>query len=323
MNTVKEEVVGLKNSNNHTEIPEINLNRVKHLTMSRIKRNKMITFKNRFTKIACAIAAAFVITTGGVAYALNAEGIQNILSKITGIQQSKILTVGKTISNNDYELKVHEIVTDSSLGYIVVSIEALGDKSKKNFDSYQFSTYDIRTVGSAYGVSELRDLRKPYIKYYKIGLQGVSKLQEYIQNDGILRFSLNGMDTPIEVSLSPTVDRIDMDIAEDTTSGFQYQFNKLYVSELGLSFEATDTRTDMQEYDYKIELLFNDGTKELLLQEKNHSYEHGDLLQTRSGNIRSDYNGTYADKFILFSKILPLDTIKQVIINDIAFDIEK
>jgi len=84
-----------------------------------------------------------------------------------------------------------------------------------------------------------------------------------------------------------------------------------------------DIKTNVMEVDYKIELLFHDGTKALLLQEKNHVHEHGYLLESRSGNTLSDANGTYADTFILFIKTLPLDTIKQVIINDVAFNIDK
>lgn len=312
----------MENDRLERKIPEINLNRVTSLTMSKIERDSNVSFfKNRFTKVACAIVAAFLITTGGAAYVLQAEGIQNIISILTGISQSKVLTVGKTIANKDYQLKVHEIVTDSRLGYVVISVEALGEKSKEHFDSYQFRS---TTIGSAYGLSELVHYREPYIKYYRIDLKGTSKLQQYIPNDGNLRFSLDGIDTPIEVSLSPTVDRIDMEISENTTSGFQFQFTKLHISELGLSFEAIDTDTTTQEYDYKIELLFNNGTKALLLLEKNRwLLEKGDLVESRTLNGNSDSNGIYADAFILFSEIVPLDTIKQVIVNDIPFHISK
>lgn len=309
------------NNSHDAGIPEINLNRIKSLTMSKIqrdkKRRKVFAFKNRFTKVACVIVAVFVITTGSAAYAFNAEGIQNIISKITGIQQSKVLTLGEAISNKDYKLEVHEIVTDSSIGYVVVSIEALGESSKEHFDNYRFPNYKTPYIGIDYGVSELDEYREPFIRYYKIELSGPSKLQG-ISNDGNLRFSLDGMETPIKVSLSPTVDRIGMDITEDTTNGYQYQFNKLFLSELGLSFEAVDIDTNVREYDYKIELLFNNGTKELLLQQKNHLFESGYLLSSRGGYT----NGDKTDMFIHFSKTLPLNTIKQVIINDIAFNVD-
>src|SRR5262249_2049015 len=150
-NILKKGVTRMENTDFDAGIPEINLNRVKSLTMSKIqreKKRKVFTFKNRFTKVACAIVAASVITTGGVAYAFNSEGIQNIISKITGIQQSKVLTVGKSISNKNYKLTVHEIVTDSSFGYVIVSIEALNEASKEHFYT------DPLLIGSAYGLTE-------------------------------------------------------------------------------------------------------------------------------------------------------------------------
>ena len=316
----------MENSGYNTRTPEINLDRVKRLTMSKIQREKkrhVFSFKSRFSKAACAVVAAFVITTGSVAYAMKAEDIKIIISYITGIQQAKVLTVGKMISNKDYQLKVHEIVTDSSLGYIVISVEALSESSKESFESYRYSSYETQIVGRAIGITELHEYKEPYIRYYKIGLSGRSKLNKY-DNDGILQFSLRGIDTPIEVSLSPTIDRIDMDITEDTTNGYQYQFKKLYLSELGLSFEAIDTKTNVMEYDYKIELLFNDGTKELLLQKKNEVSDHGNLLGGWSGNSGPDTNGNYyADTFISFSKNIPIHTINKVIINDIEFDIDR
>src|SRR5690606_12988685 len=190
------------------------------------------------------------------------------------------------------------------------SVEALSESSKESFESYRYSSYETQIVGRAIGITELHEYKEPYIRYYKIGLSGRSKLNKY-DNEGILQISHRGIDTPIEVSLSPTIDRIDMDITEDTTNGYQYQFKKLYLSELGLSFEAIDSKTNVMEYDYRIELLFNDGTKELLLQEKNHVSDYGNLLlEGRIGNEGPDTNGNYyADRFIPFSKTIPLDTI--------------
>ncbi|MBD3917425.1 DUF4179 domain-containing protein [Paenibacillus sp. PR3] len=309
----------MTNTNGDASIPKINLSRVTNLTMRKIqqeKKRKTYKFNNKFARIACAIAAACILTTGGAAYAMKTDGIQVIISKLSGIPQSYVLTVGEAISNKDYKLTVHELVTDSHVGYVVLSIEALREASKEHFDSYRFA---LDHIGSGFSVGELDQYREPYTRFYRINFTGASN--PYSRNDGKLRFSTDGMKTPIEVPLSPTVSCIDKNIAEDRSSAYQYQFNKLHLSEIGLSLEGVDTRNAEHDDQYRIELLFNDGTKALLQKQSNDSVEHGELSSGAS-EYHSGDDGEYVNISTAFSKALPLNTIKQVIINDIALDIE-
>lgn len=308
----------MTNTNYEASIPEINLSRVTNLTMMKIqqeKKRKTFTFNNRFARISCAIVAACIITTGGVTYAMNTDNVHEIISKLSGIPQSNVLMVGEAASNKDYKLTVHELVTDSHVGYVVISVEALREASKEHFDSYRIA---LDHIGSGFSVGELEQYREPNTRLYQINFTGAS--HAFSRNDGKLRFSIDGMKSPIEVPLSPTVAPIDMDIVEHNSSAYQYQFNKLHLSEIGLSLEGVDTRSAEQDGQYKIELLFNDGTKALLQQQTNDSVEHGDWSSGASEYHAGD-DGDYIELSMAFSKILPLNTIKQVIINDIAFDI--
>lgn len=349
------------NNVNNSSMPDIDVNRIKKLALSKIKQDKkrkILSFKSRYTKAACAIAASLLITTGSV-YAFTEDGFQNLISQLTGVQQTKILMVGEAISNKNYKLKVHEIVTDSYVGNVVISIEALNDKSKEDFNNYSI---DLNHIGSGFGLSELDEYREPYTKYYKISFFGATHKDS--RNDGKLQFSVGGMKKSIEVSLSPTIERIDMDIAGDHSNSYQYKFNKLHLSEIGLTLEGVDTKKMEGENGYNIELLFADGTKELLQKKMNeHDIENltlGNVERSSSGVRSSDgdsisvsqntatvpgkpitdtsidgdlfsggssyYSGdrdNFVNISISFSKALPLDTIKQVIINDIAYDIER
>lgn len=348
-------------SNIETSVPDIDLNRVKKLTMNKIQQeeNKIfLTIRSISTKAACAVITAVLITTGSV-YAFSNEGVQSFISQLTGVQQTKILMVGEAITNRDYKLKVHEIVTDSYVGDVVISVEALSDKSKKDFDNYHI---DLKHIGSGQGLGELAEYRETYIKYYKISFSGAT--HKYSRNDGKLQFSIRGMKQAIEVPLSPTIECIDMEITEDNSNGYEYRFDKLHLSEIGLTLEGTDTRNLECEYWYNIELLFADGTKELLEKKMNENgikaripdtvenspgeakiYDdgldsfsqntattlgntitdtsiNGDLKGSGSGYHSGDV-GNYVNICIGFSKNLPLDTIKQVIINGITYDIER
>ena len=348
-------------SHNEASVPDVDLNRVKKLTMNKIRQDenkKFLTLRSIGTKAACAVIMVVLITTGSV-YAFSNEGVQSFISQLTGVQQAKILTVGEAITNRDYKLKVHEIVTDSYVGDVVISVEALSDKSKKDFDNYRI---DLKHIGSGYGLGELEEYREKYIKYYKISFSGAT--HKYSHNDGKLQFSIRGMKQAIEVSLSPTIECLDMEIAEDNSNGYEYRFDKLHLSEIGLTLEGTDTRNLECEYWYNIELLFADGTKELLAKKMNENgskaripdtvenspgeakiYDDGlesvsQNTATASGNTMTDtsidgdlnsggsfYHSGDADNYVNicigFSKNLPLDTIKQVIINGIAYDIER
>lgn len=358
--TESDETQNINNVNN-SSMPEIDVNRIKKMALSKIqqdKKRRTLLFRSRYTKAACVIAASLLITTGSV-YAFTEDGFRNFICQLTGVQQTKILMVGEAISNKNYELKVHEIVTDSYVGNVVISIEALNDKSKEDFNNYRI---DLNHIGSGFGLSELDEYREPYIKYYKISFSGATHKDS--RNDGKLRFSVGGMKKSIEVSLSPTIERIDMDITGCNSNIYQYKFNKLHLSEIGLTLEGVDTKNAEGENWYNIELLFADGTKELLQKKMNENdignHTLGNVESSSSGVRSSDGssisvspntatgtgkpitetsidgdlfsggssyhsgdNSNFVNITISFSKALPLDTIKQVIINEVAYDVER
>ncbi len=345
--------------NNEISVPDIDLNRVKRLTMNKIRQEenkKLLTIRSIGTKAACAVIAAVLITTGSV-YAFRDEGFQSFISQLTGVQQTKILRVGEAVANRDYKMKVHEIVTDSYVGDVVISVEALSDNSKNDFENYRI---DLKHIGSGYGLGELDEYRETFTRYYKISFSGAT--HKYSRNDGKLKFSVRGMKQDIEVPLSSTVELMDREIAEDNSNGYEYRFNKFHLSEIGLTLEGNDTRNLDCEYWYNIELLFADGSKELLAKKMNENsiktlipdnaknssgklkrYDDGveSLTQNTAaatGNtiIDTSVNGAlnsggsmyhsgdadnYVNVGIRFSKNLPLDTIKQVIINGVACDV--
>lgn len=337
---------------NETGIPEIDIERVKKLTIRKIQKDRKGL---KLIKAACAVIAAALVTTGSV-YAFGNEGFQSLITQLTGVQQAKVLTVGEAVRNRDYKLKVHEIVTDSYVGDVVVSVEALREKSKETFESYRI---DLKHIGSGYGLKELTQYREPYVKYYEISFSGAKNSY----NKGRLEFSVEGMREKIEVPLAPTVKVIDMDIPEDSSNGYKYKFDKLHLSEIGLTLEGKDTRNMESEYWYNAELVFSDGTKELL-RKKMHENDieaeanisgnssndiktHDDGSKSVSQNLEEVSGKTYMNTFIdgrlisgsseysagdrdnyvnismSFSQNLPLDTIRQVVINDKAYDIEK
>ncbi|MDF2985418.1 MAG: hypothetical protein K0R50_928 [Eubacterium sp.] len=346
---------------NEIIIPDIDMLRVKRLTMHKIKQDKKrikIPFGSKYAKAACAILAAAMITTGSV-YALNNEGLKNLITELTGVRQSDILMVGEAVSNRDYKLMVHEIVTDSYVGNVVISVEALSSKSKEAFANYRIS---LNHIGSGFGLRELEEYRESYTKYYEISFGGATFKNAY--NNGKLQFSVEGMRKAVEVSLASTVKRIDLVLPDADSDNYRFKFDKLHLSEIGLTLEGADTRNINCEYQYNIELLFTDGTKELLRKrlnesrndlqndiqhnekEANREIKHnevgsetisqnskavsretiteidGKLIQGASERLSGDKDD-YIVVSMSFLKNLPMDKIKQVIINGISYDIPK
>lgn len=300
-------------------IPEINLDRVKKLTIHKIHQDKKGL---GYFKAACAVIAAVLVTTGSV-YAFGNEGFQSLVTHLTGVQQTEILTVGEAVKNRDYELKVHEIATDSYVGDVVVSIEAIRDKSKEGFEDYRI---DLKHIGSGYGLRELTQYREPYVKYYEISFSGAGNFY----NKGQLEFSVEGMNEKIEVPLAPTVKLIDMDIPEDGSKDYKYKFDRLHLSEIGLTLEGTDSGGMESEYRYDIELMFSDGTKELLQKSRagvddnisGNSFTDGPLVAGGSQYLAGDRDN-YVNISISFLRSISLETIKQVVINGTAYDVAK
>ncbi len=317
-------------------IPYIDMQRVKRLTMNKIEQGKMkikIPFGSKYVKAACAILAAAMITTGSV-YALNNEGFKNLITELTGVRQSDILMVGEAVSNRDYKLKVHEIVTDSYVGNVVISVEALSSESKEAFANYRIS---LNHIGSGSSLRELEEHGETYTKYYQIGFCGATFKNAY--NNGKLQFSVKGMRKAIEVSLASTVSRIDLEIPNADSNSYRFKFDKLHLSEIGLTLEGADTRNNNCKYKYNIELMFTDGTKELLQKRMNGDSSQnskavsgeaiaaiaetdGKLIQGASETLSGDKDD-YIIVSMSFSRNLPIDKIEQVIINGISYDIRK
>ncbi len=311
------------NFNDDMIMPEINLNAVRQRTMNKIQQDtdkKNIPFKNHYTKIACATIVVFLITSGSV-FAFGNEKVKNLISQLIGIQEPQVLVVGESISNKNYTLKIHEIVTDSYVGDVIASIEAISDKSKETFNAYQLN---LNHIGSSYSFRELEEQRGQFIKYYEIGFNGATYQNTDKHAKKNLQFSIGGMKKIIEVPLKPTVQLINLDNLGSNSNKYKFNIHKIHLSEIGLSLEGTDTRNVNYHYWYKAELLFTDGKKILVSKESDSKDNDNEKPFISSGSFRSSSD---TDKDVTlsmsFRKSIPLHTIKQVIINDVAYDIEQ
>lgn len=296
------------------EQPQIDTEKIKSLTMDKIQNKKRnpFAFTGKYTRVA-SVLILIVLLTSVSAFAFNVEGFSSMIGKLMGVDQSKVLVVGESVANRNYSLKVHEIVTDAHIGHVVISVEALSDKSKENFAEYRIN---LNYIGSGYGLSELDEYRKEYIKYYEISFSG-SRREE-------LEFSIKGMYKRVKVKLNPTVEVFNLEMPEDNSNGYQFDIATINLSELGLTLAGSDTRNDDSQYLYRIELLFADGTKTLVdaVKDKDDSPLHGNPL---FGGGSGYFSGDEDDRIELsyyFRKSIPLEKIKQVIVNDIAYDVK-
>lgn len=294
--------------------PQISNERIKTLTMNKIQNKKYrnYSFTHKYTKIASVVITLLLITSVSV-FAFSNEEFPNFISQLIEINQTKVLVVGESVSNQDYLLKVHELVTDSYTGRVVVSVESISNKSKQEFSSH-FMHFDCN--GRGFAKSELEEYREESVKFYEISFSGAKDEQ--------LQLAIQGMKKKIKVPLIPTVKFFDLVISENGANEYQYKINKLRLSEIGLTLEGVDTKSADNKYLYKAEILLTDGTKELidLADTENHLDSSNNTLCDGGSGYHSGDLDNYINRSFTFAKSIPFETMKQIIINDIAYDIK-
>ena len=114
----------------------IDLERIKELTLNKMKPKKKFCFK-RAMVIAASImivASITVMTT----YALAGPALRSFIQKSLGLEVGEVVLVGESVSSSDYCMTVEDFVYDGINGEATVSVTALTSKAKKHIHTKKF-----------------------------------------------------------------------------------------------------------------------------------------------------------------------------------------
>lgn len=263
-------------------LEQINISRIKELTKQKIhNEEKHIhpTLHKNLLKAASIVISILCISSASVYAASNTE-IRQSISEMLGISQTEILTVGDSVNGKDYKLSVLEITSDSHIGWVTISVEAISDKAKETFHSDNLLR-KFSSIGSmGHSARELEELREASVKYYSYSF---TAYQDYHYKDG-LTFQMDGIKNKIKIPIPQTIPLHEKVIYALATEIHSVTYDKMEYSELGFMLYGTTENVDVsdQNQDIIIELL--DGT----IIDFYHGYQP--LSIEKQDNINTDTN---------------------------------
>lgn len=288
----------------------IDIKKIKQETKERVhKENGVNTFKYSKKLSKVAMVAVIVLCLGSVTtYAFASEEVKSIISDMLGISETEVLTIGESVKNKDYKLTVIDIVSDSNMGWVTVSVEAIADGKKTDFMSENIINKFKHIGDVGYGIRELEELQTENKRYVSFEFHNTNKQQ----NDRVLKFSLEGIREDVKVEIPQTTKLEKVDITVAATKEHQIEFHKMEYSELGFTIygELSDIKED--EVDIDISFEFLDGTIEEFYITSN-DMKFSEEWFSGGGNYL-DGKGSYISVYT-FKKKMDWSSVKAIIIN--------
>lgn len=220
-------------------IESVDMERIHDMTLKHIhndNKSQVLPFKRSFIKAAVILCMLIGIGSATV-YASSNTAIKQVIGNVLGINQTEILTIGETIENKNYRLTVHEYASDSHVGTVIVSMEAISDKAKEMFKLNNNILLDklgiLGTIG--YGMGFIEELEEANIKYLKIEFNA-SREVDY--KDG-LTFTMEGMRNKIKVPIIKTTLLKIKEIDVKESVSYPVNYSLMEYSELGFTLSGT------------------------------------------------------------------------------------
>lgn len=234
-------------------IESVDMGRIHDMTLNRVyndSKSKGITFKRNFIKAAIILCTFIGIGTATV-YASSNGTVKQVIGNILGINQTEILTIGETIENKNYRLTVHEYTSDSHVGTVIISMEALSDKAKEMFKLNNNALLDkLERIGSiGYGMGFIEEMGEENVKYLEINFHA-SREVDY--NDG-LTFTMEGMRNKIKIPIIKTTDLIVKEIDVRESIKYPVNYYQMEYSELGFTLLGTVDSDKMNKNEIEID----------------------------------------------------------------------
>lgn len=255
-------IIGFENEEFSKEdldlLEQINIGRIKELTKQKIHNEEKhihSAFHKNLLKTASIVIGILCISSASVYAASNTE-IRQSISEMLGISQTEILTVGDSVKGKDYKLSVLEITSDSHIGWVTISVEAISEKAKETFHSDNLLR-KFASIGSmGHSTRELEELREASVKYYSYSF---TAFKDYHYEDG-LTFQMDGIKNKIKIPIPQTIPLHEKAIYAPATDIHSVTYDNMEYSELGFVLYGTTENVDVsdQNQDIIIELL--DGT---------------------------------------------------------------
>ncbi len=220
-------------------IESVDMERIHDMTLNRIQnepKSKVLPFSRSFIKAAIILCTFIGIGTATV-YASSNTAIKQVIGNVLGINQTEILTIGEAIENKNYRLTVHEYASDSHVGTVIISMEALSDKAKEIFkQNNNILLTKLERLGSiGYGMGFIEEMEEENVKYLKISF---SASREVDYKDG-LTFTMEGMKNKIKIPIIKTTELITKEIDVKESAKYPMNYSLMEYSELGFTLSGT------------------------------------------------------------------------------------
>ncbi len=220
-------------------IESVNMKRIHDRTMNLIhseEQTRSLPYKFSFIKAAVILLAFIGIGTATV-YASTNTVVKQVIGNLLNINQTEILTIGEVIENKHYRLTVHEYVSDSRNGTVIISMEALSDMAKEKFkENNNNILHELDHLGAiGYGMGFIDEMEEENIKYLKISFTA-SREVDYKEG---LTFTMEGMKNRIRIPIIKTTPLFEKELNIVESDKYHVNFHKIEYSELGFALHGT------------------------------------------------------------------------------------
>lgn len=248
---------------------QVDANRIKSLTMAKVKSND----KNHLLKKITSIAASFLITVtliGVTTYGWATPVLRNSIQEMLGLEGGEVLHVGESVSSRDYKMTVEDFVYDGIRGKATVSVAPLSNRAKEMFQQEELST-KFGHFSIANSLGELEASPEEDKRYFSFSFSKPVHVEPLSKMDSLV-FAFEGIRDMIKIPLEPTLMSEQRDIYAVAQGDYPITYHSMIYSKLGFTLIGEEIDEEKDDSNITIDFILKDGKTIHFINRINHSY---------------------------------------------------
>ncbi|OON99344.1 MAG: hypothetical protein ATN35_13025 [Epulopiscium sp. Nele67-Bin004] len=244
---------------------DINTERVKQLTMNKVKESKHTSYPTKALKF-CASLGAFIIASSVTTYTFAGPETRGFIQERLGLEIGEVLLVGESISSKDYIFTVIDFVYDGNQGTMTYGVTAKSNKAKETF--YTDRLFEkVGHISMAGSTGQLDIDGEEYTQFFtQTFTHNVDEKRD------CLIFSFEDIKNMINIPLTPTIETAQIAIDVPSHSNYGTSYHKLVYSKLGFTLVGTEQNDAVSPQNITIDFVLKNGETINFVNHIDHDY---------------------------------------------------
>ncbi len=214
----------------------VNPQNIKQLTLQRIRKESPKRTPMLFRVAAIAACATIMVgASGATAYAMGGPELRHSIGSLFGFDPAQVLSIGESVASSDYRLTVDELLFDGTNGELLLTIQALSDRTKQTFAEEDLAD-KMTSFNVGYVMTELKDTATQDSRTFKLSFDvPINTVANGPDTPTEVTFIMNGVQDFITIPLTSTMEKVEKDVAVPATEDFPVHYYSLHYSALGFT----------------------------------------------------------------------------------------